>query len=139
MIENKPIYRKRIRLVEYDYSKNGVYFITVCINEKRNILWDVNLVGAAFGRPLLSKTGKLVEMEIMKIEHIYDCVKIVNYIVMPNHIHLLIILTSATDINRRPQAAPTISRIINKFKGSITKQLGFPIWQKSYYDHIIRN
>ena len=53
---------------------------------------------------------------------------------MPNHIHLIVVIQ-----NGRTQFAPTISRIIKQFKGKITKQVGFCIWQKSFYDHVIRD
>ena len=56
---------------------------------------------------------------------------------MPNHIHLVISLQGNED--GRPEVAPTISRIVKYFKGSISKQIGFSIWQKLFHDHIIRN
>lgn len=55
---------------------------------------------------------------------------------MPNHIHMIIVLY---DEKGRSQTAPTISRIVQQFKGSISKQVGFPLWQKLFYEHIIRN
>lgn len=55
---------------------------------------------------------------------------------MPNHIHMIIIISEE---NGRSKTAPTISRMIQQFKGSITKKSGFPIWQKLFHDHIIRN
>ncbi len=56
---------------------------------------------------------------------------------MPNHIHFIISIKA--DKNGRTQFAPTISRVVKQFKGSITKQIGKPIWQKSFYEHTIRN
>lgn len=56
---------------------------------------------------------------------------------MPDHIHMIIFIMP--NENGRTQFAPTLSRIIKQFKGSITKQIGFSIWQKSFNDHIIRN
>ena len=55
---------------------------------------------------------------------------------MPNHIHVIIVLHAEDE---RSKTAPTVSRIIQQFKGSISKQVGFSTWQKSFYDHIIRN
>lgn len=65
---------------------------------------------------------------------VYENVFVDNYVIMPNHIHLIIRIESG-----RTQFAPTIGRIIKQFKGSITKQIGKSIWQKSFYDHIIRD
>lgn len=98
-------------------------------------------VGANCVRPLdqlpLSKIGIVIENEIYKLNTVYENIKVDKYQIMPNHIHLIIFIYE--DSNGRTQFAPTISRIIKQFKGSITKQIGFSIWQKSFYDRIIRN
>ena len=135
--------RKDARLKNYNYSSNGAYFLTLCVKDRHEILWDDASVGAACGRPssglILSEIGKTIVAEINKIEEIYGTVKIDKYVIMPNHVHMIISLCGTMDEDGRPQAAPTISRIINKFKGSITKQIGYSIWQKLFYDHVIRN
>lgn len=106
---------------------------------KENLLWKN--VGANCVRPLdqlpLSKIGIVIENEIYKLNTVYENIKVDKYQIMPNHIHLIIFIYE--DSNGRTQFAPTISRIIKQFKGSITKQIGFSIWQKSFYDRIIRN
>lgn len=131
--------RKNIRLNDYNYSSNGTYFITICTKNKENLLWKN--VGANCVRPLdqlpLSKIGIVIENEIYKLNTVYENIKVDKYQIMPNHIHLIIFIYE--DSNGRTQFAPTISRIIKQFKGSITKQIGFSIWQKSFYDRIIRN
>lgn len=134
--------RKPNRLKGYDYSKNGVYFITICTKDRYEMLWNV---GATFGRPNntnqhLSKYGLIIDDEIHKIESVYDLsVSIDKYVIMPNHLHLIILLNNDCDITGRPKVAPTISRIIQQFKGSVTKQIGFSVWQKLFHDHIICN
>ena len=137
--------RKRNRLKSYDYSTNGMYFITICTKDKEKILWDNdqydgNIVGANCVRPLsdikFSLYGITVKTEIEKIESIYNgIIKIENYVVMPNHIHLLILI----DSYGRTQFAPTLSRVVKQFKGVITKQIGKSIFQRSFHDHIIRD
>ena len=131
--------RKNIRLNDYNYSSNGAYFITICTKNKENLLWKN--VGANCVRPLdqlpLSKIGIVIENEIYKLNTVYENIKVDKYQIMPNHIHLIIFIYE--DSNGRTQFAPTISRIIKQFKGSITKQIGFSIWQKPFYDRIIRN
>lgn len=131
--------RKNIRLHDYNYSSNGAYFITICTKNKENLLWKN--VGANCVRPLeqlpLSKMGIVVENEIHKLNTVYKNIKVDKYQIMPNHIHFIIFIYE--DSNGRTQFAPTISRIVKQFKGSITKQIGFSIWQKSFYDRIIRN
>ena len=131
--------RKNIRLNDYNYSSNGAYFITICTKNKENLLWKN--VGENCVRPLdqlpLSKIGIVIENEIYKLNTVYENIKVDKYQIMPNHIHLIIFIYE--DSNGRTQFAPTISRIIKQFKGSITKQIEFSIWQKSFYDRIIRN
>lgn len=127
--------RKHNRLKKYDYSRNGYYFITICTEEKRKILCDIS-VGASCARPItiLSEIGKVVDENIGILNDIYETVRVDKYVIMPNHIHLVIAIQ-----NGRAQLAPTASCVIQQFKGKITKQVGFCIWQKSFYDHIIRN
>jgi len=118
----------------------GCYFITICAKDRAELFWDMaaeNSVGAACGRPPLSVIGLCVLEEIRNLSQVYAAITVDKYVIMPNHIH--IILRSQPMFNGRPQAAPTIERVINQFKGAVTKKAGFPIWQKSYHDHIIRS
>ena len=142
--------RKPIRIVGYDYSTPGAYFITVCTANRENIFWSdrkgelclpANNLQTGYQRsPLrvdLSDVGIIVDNEIKNLNSIYSAVHVDKYCIMPDHIHFIISINS--DENGRTQFAPTISRIMKQFKGSITKQVGKPIWQKSFYDHGIRN
>jgi REP element-mobilizing transposase RayT len=130
--------RKQIRIKNYDYSKNGAYFITICTANKEKILWS-NRRGelCSPANIQLSNLGKIVDSEIEKLNFVYDAVNVDKYCIMPNHIHFIISIKA--DKNGRTQFAPTISRVVKQFKGSITKQIGKPIWQKSFYEHTIRN
>lgn len=107
---------------------------------KHNALLRAN-VGANCVRPRelppLSKIGIIIDNEINKISSVYENVIVDKYCIMPDHIHLIIFIL--LDDDGRTQFAPTLSRIIKQFKGSITKQIGVSIWQKSYNDRIIRN
>lgn len=128
--------RKRNRLDDWDYSAPGYYFITVCTLGHRCLFWETE-VGATCGRPHLSRLGTLTEQELCHLDHIYPCVRLDKFVIMPNHIHLIIrILTPEFG---RPQVAPTVSHMLNQFKGKMSKQVGCPIWQKGFYDHVIRN
>jgi REP element-mobilizing transposase RayT len=127
--------RKNIRLSGYDYSKVGCYYITLCIKERSELLWEPTPVGARIVRPQLSDIGVIIESAIVNIPKIYPSVKIDKYVIMPNHIHMIIVQGSLG----RAMRAPTISRIINQMKGYVTKQVGYSMWQKLFHDHIIRN
>ena len=126
--------RKPIRLKDYDYSTPGAYFITVCIVDRKPILWNV---GAAICRPPLSPTGALVETAILQIPEHYPMISVDKYCVMPDHLHM--ILSINTDECGRQVAAPTVSVVVGHMKRWVSKQLGQSIWQKSFIDRVIRN
>lgn len=130
--------RKVNRLKKYDYSQVGAYFITICIKDRRAILSDI-IVGANSVRPKeihLTEYGKIVETAIKNIPKFYKAISVDNFVIMPDHIHLLLQIHSDTD--GRTVFAPTIDRVVKQMKGHITKQIGFSIWQKSFNDHIVR-
>lgn len=131
--------RKKLRLDGYDYASCGVYFITICTNERKPLFWAN--VGAICDRPpaapKLSSLGEIVKKEILRLDETYEEVQVENYCIMPNHVHFLLLIQP--DEGGRTQFAPTISRIMKQFKGAATKKAGFPLWQKSFYDHIVRS
>ncbi len=130
--------RKPIRIENYDYSAAGAYFITICTANREKLFWS-----ARVGKPNsptavpLSDIGITVDKQIKKLNDIYTAVTVDKYCIMPDHIHFIIFINS--NENGRPQVTPTISRVIQQFKGTITKKIGKQIWQKSFYDHAIRN
>ena len=130
--------RKPIRIADYDYPAPGAYFITVCTTNREKIFWsDRKSELCSPANVPLSDIGMIVNNEIQKLNTVYDSVRVDKYCIMPDHIHMILIIDS--DENGRTQFAPTVSRVMKQFKGSITKQVGRPIWQKSFYDHGIRN
>ena len=130
--------RKRNRLKNYDYSSCGAYFITICTLDRRNYFWKN--VGATSGRPQdieLSSYGKMADEAIQNISSSYPALSLESYVIMPNHIHLLVRVCA--DEYGRPLVASTMSRVIKQLKGIVSKQARIGIWQKSFHDHIIRN
>ena len=141
--------RKNIRLKNYDYSSPGAYFVTICTENRRNYFWNDTLnpqalewrsVGANCVRPQnlpLSDIGSAVLDELEKWHKTYDTVELCSYVIMPNHLHIMVFISA--DEYGRPQVAPTVSRMVKQFKGAVTKKIGRPIWQKSFVEHVIRN
>lgn len=132
--------RKRTRLENYNYSSNGYYFLTICIKNKEKLLCKI--VGdGAFDVPktLLFEEGKIVEKYILSTNKIKGvCVD--KYVIMPNHIHLMIKIENVEGTSRVP--SPTnekIPHIVSTFKRFVNKEAGKDIFQRSYIDHIIRN
>ena len=126
MRENLPT-RKNIRLKYYDYSNEGMYFITICTKKRIELLGkiqDTNNIE-------LTKEGILTEQYIHEMEYIFENVTLDEYIIMPNHIHMIIEIENKHEV--------TIYRIIQQYKMYVSKKIGYSIWQKSFYEHIIRN
>ncbi len=131
--------RKHPRLKGYDYSQNGCYFITVCTKDRRKVLGEV--VGRADLSPpiiKLSKYGSIVEELIQAIPNHYEYVSLHKYVVMPNHIHILLMIDRPDDGGLR-SARPTVQTIIHALKALVSKRVGGSIWQNGFHDHIIRD
>ena len=132
--------RKKNRLDNYDYSENGAYFITICIKNKHEMLGRID-VGAINNRPQiqLSEYGIIVDASIKLISIHYPQIEVDKYVIMPNHIHIILFINN-DDVNGRLLIAPTsVSIVVKEFKRHVSKQIGFSLWQKSFYDHIIRD
>lgn len=128
--------RKQIRLKKYDYSDSGWYFITIC-TQNRECLFGNIIVGATRGSPLNEIINNV--WESLPNHH---PVELNEFIIMPNHVHFIIHILYKG--GSRP--APTLGTIIGLFKSECTKQIRksindykLIIWQRSYYEHIIRN
>lgn len=131
--------RKHPRLKDYDYSQNGAYYITICVEDHQCLLGRIENQ-----RVCLSDYGETAKKYIEEIETHYQFVRLVNYVVMPNHVHLLIqkdipphIVLQENGNNQKKTAS--IDTIIHAFKRLTTKEIGHSIWQASFYEHVIRN
>ncbi|MGB2895169.1 MAG: transposase [Anaerolineales bacterium] len=136
------------RLRSWDYSSPGWYFVTVCTRNKETFFGDV-----VCGEMCLSEAGRIVSDEWMKTEIIRSNIRLDEWIIMPNHIHgILVIVDRTTNVEAPRRGVSTITKwkpgtlgaIINQFKSISTKRIrraGFPAfaWQPRFYDHIIRN
>ena len=89
---------------------------------------------------ILSKTGEIAEKNLLAIEEHTPQVDIEKYVIMPNHLHMILSIGGSGEAAAGGiYAAPTVPRIMNSYKASVSRDAGFPIWQRSFYDHIIRN
>ena len=140
--------RKHPRLKGYNYNNNGVYFITFCVAGRHEMLGKI--VGR--GDPdapciQLSEHGIIVQKHIDQIELHYNGVIVDKYVVMPNHIHMIIVVNRDGGMEHREGGAsgsprPTnalIPNIIKALKRLTNKVYGFNMWQTSFHDRIIRD
>lgn len=149
-------HRRSIRLKEYDYRRAGAYFITICSWNNECLFGSIS-----DGKIQLNEYGQIVNVEWLQTGVVRPNVKLDTFIVMPNHIHGIIILnedarTIQPVVGSPRRVAPTgrpngpvsgsIGAIVGQYKSIVTKRInkmrnttGFNIWQRNYYEHIIRN
>ncbi len=133
--------RKPTRLKGYDYSTPGAYFVTVCTKDKRCVLGKI--VGDGdFDVPKmnLSKYGIIIEKYLNFMNEKYNHMKIDSYVIMPNHIHLILNISDFAG-GASETAAPynnEISKFISLFKRYCNIECGENLFQRSFHDHIIR-
>lgn len=165
-------HRRSIRLKGYDYSRSGLYFITLCVVDRICVFGNI-----VDGKMQLNDIGRLVEEEWLNTVDIRKGdVRLHNYIVMPNHFHAIIEICECMDecdssqilngcnmgececrgesyspqiLNtdnvgecdlplRMKSPSKTVGAIVRGFKGAVSRQLGYSVWQRNYYEHIIR-
>ena len=136
--------RKHTRLPGYDYATPGAYFVTICTHEKQCIFGKIES-GSMIGDAKLnySPIGEIAKQYLLDTENHYDNIKIDHWVIMPNHIHMVIRVEER--INPFPTIAYDISNVVGKYKAAVARTVGNAfmhsgkLWQSSFYDHIIRN
>ena len=148
--DNSNHHRRSIRIPKYDYSQAGIYFITICTRNHECIFGDI-----IDGEIILNDFGRIVDTYWQWLDQHFSYVELDKYIIMPNHLHSIIIFNNDYyDVYRRggSRTAPTtikrkpLGRLIGAFKTVSTKHInrihrtkGSIIWQRNYYEHVIRN
>lgn len=147
VIDMETPQRKPNRLADYDYSQCGAYFVTICTQDRKQILSRISVGTPLPGCPRgvhseLLRHGKIADQYIQQLDAFYSHLSVDNYVIMPDHIHLLL------TINGHPgRGVPTgkcertsvIARFVGTLKRFCNKEYGENIWQARYYDHVIRN
>lgn len=131
MYDPKIHHRRTIRIKDYDYSKSGMYFITICTKDKRHIFGNI-----IKGKMTLSKYGIIANEVLIKInENLSDKICIDSYVVMPNHVHFIVEFKLDNKIS--------LKYFITTYKSTVRKRINkiglTDVWQRNYYEHIIRN
>ena len=129
--------RKTLRLKDYDYSQNGGYFITFCTKDRLPVLSRIAVGKAALRLPKVELTeyGRITEKYISNISSVYPHITVENYVIMPNHVHLLLLVSDGG----QGAARPTISAVVRSVKALVRKETGKSLFQNSFYDHLIRD
>ncbi len=126
----------------YDYSEQGLYFLTICVKNKEKLLCNI-VGGGVFDAPKteLTAVGKIVEKYIHSINNT-EKISVEKYVIMPDHIHLMVFVENEDPYGTSRTPSPTnslISHMVGTFKKFCNREIGRNIWQRSFYDHVIRN
>lgn len=143
-------HRRSIRLRGYDYSSSGAYFLTVSIKNKECLFGEI-----VDGTMRLSQAGELIHQVWDTLPNRHADIDLDAFVIMPNHVHGIIVLTDTSIVGARlalpegegaASGAPTLGDVIRTFKSisairvnRLLTRTGQPLWQRSYYEHIIRN
>jgi len=144
----KTHHRRSIRLQGYDYSRSGAYFVTVCAYNKECLFGEI-----VDGKMVLNEYGNIILREWMRTPVIRMEMSIDEFVIMPNHIHGIVCITNIGANSRSPLREPrinmghkTLASFIAGFKSITTKQInqirnmpGVPVWQRNYYEHVVRD
>jgi REP element-mobilizing transposase RayT len=153
-------HRRSIRLHGYDYSQEGLYFVTLCTQNRACLFGEI-----ADGEMRLNEIGKMIEKWCAELSHKFQDIILDAYIIMPNHFHAIIVNTS-TPVGADLRVCPELGEheyilgehtgsplhvVVQWFKTMTTneyirgvKTLGWQpfnkrVWQRNYYEHIIRD
>lgn len=152
MLNNELPKRKHPRLKQYDYSANGYYFVTICCKDMKCFFGKITHIADSVGCCLapnervyndtiltLSPYGQIAEKQLFALEERYDFVTIDKYVIMPNHIHAILLLEETAGASPRP----TVMDIVCAYKSLTTRQCKKvqpidKLFQTSFYEHVIR-
>ena len=149
-------HRRSIRLDGYDYTESGAYFVTICTQDHLCLFGEM-----VNGSMRLNAAGQIVQHAWCHLPNHYPHVELDAFVVMPNHVHMVVMLTQGNELvgaGLKPAlvhgSAPTsgapkrhgLAEIVRAFKTFSSRRInerrgfqGTPLWQRNYYEHIIRN
>src|SRR3990170_8620003 len=159
----KKHYRRSIRLKGYDYTQSGAYFITICTHGRMSLFGDI-----IAGELRLNRLGQIAQQEWSRLPGRFPLLQPGAFVVMPNHVHGILIITGRgtadtemdlflEDSRRAPTSATTHERFGRPVRGSIPTMIrsykssatwlinrlrerpDHPVWQRNYYEHVVRN
>jgi putative transposase len=137
--DSEKHHRRSIRLKEYDYSRAGAYFVTICAHKGKSIFGKI-----LYEKISLSKFGRIVRSTWLDLPKHYPHIRMDMFAIMPNHFRGIIFIVGA-GFKPAPTKYP-LSEIIRGFKTFSSRRInemrhkpGIPIWQRNYYEHVVRN
>ena len=122
--------RKSTRLPYYDYSQNNYYFITICTADKKCLFGTIKEINSY---------GKIAVDSIMNIEKHYPDIKVDKFVVMPNHVHMIL----TVGCYEKREGKTNLNSVVGLFKSGVSREIhkydpNLVVWQRSFHDHVIR-
>jgi len=148
--------RRSIRLPGYDYAQNGAYFLTLCTKNREPLFGEIVANGVypnhGFARMVQNEFGAIVASEWLKSAEIRSEIAMGEFVIMPNHFHGIILIRCRGDrpvapTGNQPGPKPkSVGAFVAGFKSTVTQRINsirqtprVPVWQRNYYEHIIRD
>ena len=128
--------RKNTRLKGADYNRNQAVFLTICTKERQCLLSKIVGTGVPDGPQIeLTKYGRIADKYIIQLNDFYEDLSVESYVIMPNHIHAIIVLNGSTT---------GLFVVIGQYKSAVTRKIrkiksNMEVWQTSFHDHVIRS
>lgn len=119
--------RKLLRIPGFDYSQSGAYFITICARDRRCLFADI-----AHGRVKLNHRGDKAAACWDDIPNHFAAVVLDAFVIMPNHVHGILLFTETVP-------GRTLQTVVGSFKSAVSRQIGEGVWQRNYWERVIRN
>ena len=138
-----PPTRKNLRLKDFDYANAGAYFVTICTHHRQVIFGQIKS-----GVVELNPYGQHAERAWREIPAHFPDVQLDEFVVMPNHVHGVVFIDSERARHASPlrRQAPSLGTVVGAFKSAAARLVnqeratpGMPLWQRNYYEHVIRN
>jgi putative transposase len=140
--------RRSVRLKRYDYAEPGAYFVTVCTRDRVCLFGHV-----VNGEMHLNDAGQIAQRCWEEIPHHFPLVELDAFVIMPNHAHGVIVVPGRGTACRAPTSEQfgkpsvgSVPTIVRSYKSSVTRGInlvrgapGTPVWQRNYYEHVVRN
>ena len=131
-------HRRSVRLKGYDYSRPGAYFVTLCTHDRESLFGEI-----CNGLTHLNRMGLIVQRTWFDLPHHYPHVVLDAMVIMPNHLHGVIVLTEDDEAAKPRQGLPEIVRAFKSYSArrinGLRRTPDLPVWQRSYYEHIVRD
>jgi len=122
--------RQTLRLPGFDYSQPGAYFVTICTRNRQSVFGDI-----VNGTIVPSQTGNIVVSSWNAIPIHFPYVVLDAFVVMPNHLHGIPLFTEPVVAGH----ARPLPIVIGSFKSAVSRSVGSGIWQRSYWERVLRN